>query len=160
MVLAQILTSIAALVDTQAGAERVLNTPLPLSYKILISQIVLLYVYLLPFQLYNSWGWATIPGTMASAYIMIGLLAIGNELENPFGYDVNDLPLDVYCEQLRQDLDLITAMPPAKFDKSWKGGIDEANMNNPWPLSSSGVDDWEERSIADIRMELKAKVRC
>lgn len=97
---------------------------------------------------------------MASAYIMIGLLAIGNELENPFGYDVNDLPLDMYCEQLRQDLDLITAMPPAKFDKSWKGGIDEANMNNPWPLSSSGVDDWEERSIADIRMELKAKVRC
>ncbi|KAH8821313.1 Bestrophin, RFP-TM, chloride channel-domain-containing protein, partial [Xylogone sp. PMI_703] len=158
MVLAQILTSIAALSDAQAGAERVLSTPIPLSYNILIAQIVLIYVYLLPFQLYNSWGWATIPGTMASAYIMIGLLAISYELENPFGYDVNDLPLDMYCEQLRQDLDVITATPPAKFDKSWKGGNDEATKNNPWPLSSSGVDNWDEKSIADIRRALKAKV--
>ena len=159
VVLTQILTSIAALTDTQAGAERVLTTPLPLSYNILISQIVLLYVYLLPFQLYGSWGWVTIPGTVISAYIIIGLLAIGNELENPFGNDVNDLPLDQYCEQLRQEFDLITARPAPKFDKFWKGGDDEANRNKVlWPLSSSGVELWEEKSVEDIRSALKAKV--
>jgi hypothetical protein len=46
------------------GAERVLNTPLPLAYSILISQITWIYVLVLPFQLFNELGWLTIPGAM------------------------------------------------------------------------------------------------
>ena len=46
------------------GTERVLNTPLPLAYTILISQITWVYVLVLPFQLYPELGWITIPGSM------------------------------------------------------------------------------------------------
>jgi hypothetical protein len=46
------------------GAERVLNTPLPLAYSILISQITWIYVLVLPFQLFDQLGWLTIPGAM------------------------------------------------------------------------------------------------
>lgn len=159
IIFGQIMTSIAALTDTQANVERVLATPLPLGYNILISQIVLLYVYLLPFQLYDALGWITIPATLAASYIIIGLAAIGNELENPFGNDVNDLPLDVYCDQLRKEFDIITSTPPPKLDQFSKGGEGEENHNRPlWPLSSSGVEQWKGRSVADIRSALKAKV--
>jgi putative membrane protein len=159
IILGQVMNAIASLTDTQASAERVLTTPLPLGYNILISQIVLIYTYLLPFQLFGSLGWVTIPATTAASYIILGLAAIGNELENPFGNDVNDLPLDVYCEQLRKEFDIITSTPAPKLDQFWKGGDGEANQNKPlWPLSSSGVHQWKERSVADIRSALKAKV--
>lgn len=155
----QIMSSIAALTDAQATAERVLTTPLPLGYNILISQIVLLYVYLLPFQLFDDLQWITIPGTVAAAYIILGLAAIGNELENPFGNDVNDLPLDQYCEELQKEFNVITSTPVPKLDQLWKGGSAESDSNKVlWPLSSSGVDLWKERSISDIRSALKAKV--
>jgi putative membrane protein len=150
------VTSLAALTDTQASAERVLTTPLPLGYNILISQIVLLYVYLLPFQLYGALGWITIPGTAAAAYIIIGLVAIGDELENPFGNDVNDLPLDHYCTELGRELDIMTSTPAVKFgDLIAKSG----HLNKPlWPLSTSGHELWKERNVGDIRSALKAKV--
>jgi putative membrane protein len=159
IILGQIMNAIASLTDTQAQAERVLSTPLPLGYNILISQIVLIYVYLLPFQLVGTLEWVTIPATIAASYIIVGLAAIGNELENPFGNDVNDLPLDVYCEQLRGEFDVITASAPPKLDEFWKGGESDETQNKVlWPLSSSGAKQWHGRSVADIRTALKAKV--
>jgi putative membrane protein len=158
------VTALAALTDTQSSAERVLTTPLPVGYNILISQIVLLYIYMLPFQLYNTLGWITIPGTVAAAYIIIGLAAIGNELENPFGNDVNDLPLDHYCDELKRELDTLTSVPAPKFGDVLMGraGGESAGMWGEnrvlWPLSQSGYGDWRERSEKDIRSALKAKV--
>jgi putative membrane protein len=150
------VTSLAALTDTMSSAERVLTTPLPVGYNILISQIVLLYVYLLPFQLFGALGWTTIPGTIAAAYIIIGLAAIGNELENPFGNDVNDLPLDQYCAELGRELDIMTSTPPVKFSDMMASNHHD---NKPlWPLSTSGHGVWRERNVGDIRSALKAKV--
>jgi ion channel-forming bestrophin family protein len=153
------VTALAALTDTQSSAERVLTTPLPVGYNILISQIVLLYIYMLPFQLFNTLGWVTIPGTVAAAYIIIGLAAIGNELENPFGNDVNDLPLDHYCDELKRELDTLTSVPAPKFGDvvlgRGKGGGENLVL---WPLSANGYGDWRERSEGDIRSALRAKV--
>lgn len=140
-----------------SSAERVLTTPLPIGYNILISQIVLLYVWLLPFQLYGSLKWITIPGTIAAAYIILGMHAIGNELENPFGDDVNDLPLDYYCEELRKELDILTSSPPVKFEDMIKNA--RAGQNKVlWPLSHSVTAEWKTRTTADIRSALRAKV--
>jgi hypothetical protein len=157
------VTSLAALTDTQSSAERVLTTPLPVGYNILISQIVLLYIYMLPFQLYATLGWIAILGTLAAAYIIIGLAAIGNELENPFGNDVNDLPLDHYCEELKRELDTLTSVEAPKFGDIVMGrsgsGMGAGGDNLVlWPLSTNGYGDWRQRSEKDIRSALKAKV--
>src|SRR5205809_6457833 len=98
--------------EVLTGTERILSTPLPLAYGIAISQITWVYIILLPFQLYTALGWITIPGTMVAAYIILGIAAIGHEIENPFGNDVNDLPLDNYCQQLSSELDQLTSMSP------------------------------------------------
>ncbi|TVY22813.1 UPF0187 protein, partial [Lachnellula hyalina] len=157
VVLGALLGNLASLTETQSSAERVLTTPLPVGYNILISQIVMLYVYILPFQLVGSLGWIAIPGTMAAAYIIIGLAAIGNELENPFGNDVNDLPLDQYCAELAKELDVMTSVKAPLFSHFLKGP--EAKNNEVlWPLSTSGYGEWRERSEADIRSALRAKV--
>ena len=45
---------------------------------------------------------------------------IGLEIENPFGYDPNDLPLDAICNTIKYDIEeFITCNVdlPSKFDK-------------------------------------------
>ncbi|PBP17382.1 UPF0187 domain membrane protein [Diplocarpon rosae] len=158
VIIGQVMGDMAGLTDTQATAERVLTTPLPIGYNILISQIVLLYVYLLPFQLYATLEWITIPGTIAAAYIILGLAAIGNELENPFGNDVNDLPLDAYCMELASELDTLTSVPAPRFSDVVRGAGGKTENKVLWPLSDHGYEAWEGRTVKDIRSALKAKV--
>lgn len=46
------------------GAD--LLTPIPLSYAAFIQEVAWLYCILLPFQIYNLFGWVTIPATVVS----------------------------------------------------------------------------------------------
>jgi putative membrane protein len=152
--------------EVLTGTERILATPLPLAYSIAISQITWLYVLILPFQLYTRLGWITIPATLGSfsclapkltvvvsAYIILGLAAIGREIENPFGNDVNDLPLESYCEQLSSEFDIITATPPLKMDQF----VDSSENLVLYPLTMTGYSEWKSRSVSEIRDALKTR---
>lgn len=147
------MNCIGSLSEVLAGTERVLNTPLPVAYTISISQITWAYVLVLPFQLQNYLEWVTIPGSLLGAYIILGLATIGKEIENPFGNDVNDLPLDLYCQELAADLDVLTSSPPPHID-DWLKNKENSVL---FPLSMTGYHGWENRSVADIRDALKAK---
>lgn len=153
VVYGQVLGHLSLLVDVLTQTERVSSTPLPEAYSIVISQITLLYVLTLPFQLYEALEWITIPGTLVAAYIILGIAAIGHEIENPFGNDVNDLPLDAYCKELSQELDVIMATKAPTVSDFVQ------NNNNMvlWPLSESGHDSWRDRGELEIREALRAK---
>jgi len=84
---------LSALSDVQGGCERIRNTPIPHSYSILIHSIVALYVFALPFGLVVSLHYFTPVVVLMVAYTFLGLDAVGDELEDPFGEDLNDLPL-------------------------------------------------------------------
>ncbi|KAF2271485.1 UPF0187-domain-containing protein [Westerdykella ornata] len=152
----QAITGVVALNEVLVGVERVLQTPLPIAYSIAISQITWVYVMMLPFQLWESLKWVTIPGCIFAAYIILGIAAIGREIENPFGMDVNDLPLEAYCEELEMDVDIIMSQPapkPAEFLRK--------RLNMPlWPLSHSGFTDWADRSKQEIREALMTKTKA
>ena len=135
------------------GTERVLNTPLPIASSIAISQITHLYVLVLPFQLFKLLGWVTIPGTLVAAYIILGLTHIGYEIENPFGEDVNDLPLDTYCRELAADIDVLTSMPAPQMEDFVKVSQNKILL----PLSNSEYQSWEAKSVEEIRTALKEK---
>ena len=53
--------------------------------------MTLVYTWALPFQLVTTLGWVTIPAVAVVAFIFIGFLVAGEEIENPFGFDRNDL---------------------------------------------------------------------
>lgn len=139
--------------DVLTGTERVLTTPLPIAYAIAISQITFVYCFLLPFQLYQALQWVTIPATVAAGYIILGLLFIGMEIENPFGQDVNDLPLELYCAQIAQEIDMMAAKrKPRNVD--WIETLDNKVL---WPLSQSGWNVWMHRGEDKLREALRAK---
>lgn len=88
------LTAIAAV---QAANERIANTPLPFAYSLLVHRTAYLYCFLVPFGLAASVGWFAPFFAAIVAYVFFGLDALSEELENPFGCEHNDLPLDALC---------------------------------------------------------------
>ncbi|KAF5389260.1 hypothetical protein D9757_003440 [Collybiopsis confluens] len=80
--------------------ERILTTPLPFVYSVHIRHTVWIYLFFLPFQLIDQFTWYAIPGTAIAAFIYLGFLAAGEEIEQPFGYDDNDLDLDLFCQEI------------------------------------------------------------
>lgn len=84
---------------------------------------------------------------------MANVLLSGTEIENPFGNDVNDLPLDDYCRELAADIDVLTSAPAPRVEE-WARS---PNNRVLFPLSTTGFEGWEQRSLEDIRDALKAK---
>jgi putative membrane protein len=107
-----------ALVDQLGGCERILKTPMPLAYAIHLKQLLLLYCLSLPFQMVGNLVWWTCPVVVLISFTLFGIEEIGIEIENPFGRDPNDLPLDAICEtMLRNIADLTSLRPSVRADK-------------------------------------------
>ena len=104
---------IAALAQVQIVCERIQSTPLPFAYTLLLYRTAWLYCLLLPFGLAGTLGWATPVATALVAYTFFGLDALGDELEEPFGTEPNDLPLDAMLRQIEATvLDALGEAPP------------------------------------------------
>lgn len=90
--------------DIQGGCERIKNSPIPHSYTVLIHQIVAMYVLVLPFGLVGSLHYLTPVIVLFIAYTFLGLDAVGDEIEEPFGEDLNDLPLSAISRTIEVNL--------------------------------------------------------
>ncbi len=111
--------SLDRMVEALGGCERILKTPMPLAYAIHLKQLLLLYCLSLPFQMVGAMhGWTPL-GVMLVAFMVFGIEAIGTEIENPFGQDPNDLPLNVICQTIGRNLeDLIALQETTKTTKA------------------------------------------
>ena len=87
-----------------ASCERLRHTPMPFSYTLLLHRTAHLYCFLLPFGLVDVTGFMTPFVVTIVAYTFFGLDALGDELEEPFGTDNNDLPLDALCRGMEMNL--------------------------------------------------------
>jgi putative membrane protein len=96
-ILTQLLTNLNGLCECLTQFERILTSPIPLAYSIHLSQSVWIYCLSLPLFLVGPTGWTTIIVVFFVSLILFGLERIGTEIENPFGYDPNDLDLDDFC---------------------------------------------------------------
>ena len=100
------------LVDNLGTCERILKTPMPLAYAIHLKQLLLLYCFLLPFQIVDDLHWWTGLISALVSFTLLGIEAIGLEIENPFGYDANDLPLDTICKVMKRNIDDLISITP------------------------------------------------
>ena len=106
-----------------AGHDRIKNTPIPFSYTVLIHRIVASYCMFLPFGIVDTMGIMTPVVVLLISHAFFGLDAIGDEIEEPFGIQPNDLPLftisrniEVNLLELLGDHDTPTRIAP-------KGGV-------------------------------------
>ncbi|WP_026354518.1 bestrophin family protein [Massilia niastensis] len=110
---AAIDATLSAMTAAAASCERIKNTPIPFSYTLLLHRTAYLYCFLLPFGLVDSIGFMTPFVVAIVAYTFFGLDALGDELEEPFGLEPNDLPLDAICRAI--EIDLRTALHDDKL---------------------------------------------
>jgi putative membrane protein len=89
--------NLGKLSDTIGGCERLASTPIPYTYKVILHRTVYIYCFLLPFGFVDSLGWMTPIIVVFIAYTFVGLEAIADELEDPFGLEPNDLALNSMC---------------------------------------------------------------
>ena len=113
--------SLNDLADSQGGAERIKNTPMPVQYYYFPELFVHIYCFLLPLALIAPMGWYTPLGSTLVGFIFLALDKIGRDLEHPFENEVNDVPLtqithtiEVNLRQVLGETDLPMAEPELK----------------------------------------------
>ncbi|GGC85807.1 bestrophin family protein [Undibacterium terreum] len=96
--------TLSAMGGAAAACERIKSTPIPFSYTLLLHRTAYLYCFLLPFGLVDTIGFMTPFVVAIVAYTFFGLDALGDEIEEPFGSEANDLALDAICKSLEINL--------------------------------------------------------
>jgi len=95
---------IISFTDICGACERIKNTPIPFSYSIFIKKFIFFFVMTLPFGWSFSLGYYIIPVVVFILYAFASLELIAEEIENPFGTDANDLPLDSICKNIKKHI--------------------------------------------------------
>jgi putative membrane protein len=105
----------ASYLDTQLGniiqnyttMETIRFTPLPVAHLIHVRQVLALYMMVLPFAMVDEWGWWTILLIGIVAFTLYGIEGIGGQLEDPFGYDRNDIKMDAIVEDAKVECEAL-----------------------------------------------------
>ncbi len=115
---------LTALMDVCGICERIKSTPIPFSYMLFIKLFIILYVSLLPFTVITAFGYLTIPAVLLTSYILIGLEMIGEEIEEPFGVERNNLPLNQLSQLIRVNVhDILQINLPRSEKQAAKPGF-------------------------------------
>lgn len=102
-----IAQNLERMVDILGACERILKTPVPYSYSMFLKKFIFLYVVTLPIGFVATFAWWSIPVVMLVFYILVSVELIAEEIEDPFGVDENDLPLDGLCETIQGNVEEI-----------------------------------------------------
>ena len=91
--------------NTHMGAmERILRCPMPIGYTCMIRTTIIFWMLTLPFALMPVFGYVSIPIDIIITWFICGLEETAAELENPFGIDPNDLPLEFFTSTIRNNI--------------------------------------------------------
>lgn len=96
--------NVRAMMDAAGNCERVAQTPIPASFHALLRHGLILSLLLAPWHLTHSLGLWAVPVQALIIYFLFGIELTAEEVENPFGTDVDDLPLEGYCGAIRCDV--------------------------------------------------------
>jgi len=87
--------------DIAGACERIKSTPIPYSYSLFFKKVIFIYTATLPFGLVYDFKYWTVPIVFFMLYVFGSIELIAEEIEDPFGEDVNDLPTDEIALRVR-----------------------------------------------------------
>jgi len=93
-----------AFTDICGACERIKNTPIPYSYSAFIKKFIFIYVVTLPIGYVFNLGFWIIPVVIFVFYVLASLELIAEEIEDPFGKDANDLPMQRMAENIEKNV--------------------------------------------------------
>lgn len=97
-----------SLLDICGACERIKKSPIAVSYRAFMRQGIMLNLLTLPWYAVQEFSiWLCLPLNLIATYFLVGLELIAEDIEDPFGYDGDDLPLDNICSDLRNSISSI-----------------------------------------------------
>jgi putative membrane protein len=91
-------------IDLMGSSERIKNTPIPYSYMMYVKKFIVIYIGTLPFGFVTASGYFTVPIVLIITFVLMSVELIAEEIEDPFGRDANDLPMDEIAKKIRGDI--------------------------------------------------------
>ena len=98
-------SEIQSFTEICGACERIKNTPIPYSYSAFIKKFIFIYVLTLPFGYVFNLGYFVIPVVVFIFYVLASLELIAEEIEDPFGTDINDLPTKKMAENIKKHVE-------------------------------------------------------
>jgi len=111
--------SMASLMDSQGGAERIKSTPMPKQFDFFPRLFAQIYCLFLPIGMVVDMGWYTPLGSTLVGFMFLALERIGRVLEDPFENRINDVSMtaiattiEINLRQLLGDVELPAPAQP------------------------------------------------
>jgi putative membrane protein len=104
----QMKTGLNNLIEGLTSCERISGTPIPKDYAVYLKRLTLIYSVCLPFNLVDELEWWTIAIVALICFVLYSVEQIGDSIEDPFGCDSNDLPLEELCQTILNNVEQIT----------------------------------------------------
>ena len=98
----QLSNALDALANAVGACERVRDTPMPFGYVSSLRGFLLLWLFTMPFTIIGPYGLAAIPGVLLVGFLFLNLERMAMEIEQPFGDDADDLPLENYVLRIER----------------------------------------------------------
>lgn len=92
---------VTSFTDVCGACERIKNTPIPFSYSSFLKKFIVIFVATLPISLAFTLGYYAIPVVGFIFYVLASLELIAEEIEDPFGKDLNDLPIFKMADNIK-----------------------------------------------------------
>lgn len=118
--LIQMEFQIKCFMDICGACERIKNSPLAVSYRAFMRQGIVLNLVAYPWYITPQYSvlWC-MPLILIGTYFLIGLELIAEDVEEPFGHDGDDLPLDAICGNIRNSVsDILGMQKKLRFTRS------------------------------------------
>jgi putative membrane protein len=91
-------------IDLMGACERIRNTPIPYSYMMYVKKFIVIYISTLPFGFVTAHGYYTVPIVVLITFVLMSVELIAEEIEDPFGRDLNDLPTDELSLKIKDNV--------------------------------------------------------
>lgn len=89
------------------ACERIKNTPIPLSYSSFLKKFIVIYVATLPTGYVFSIGYFVTLAVPFIFYVLASLEIIAESIEDPFGTDSDDLPIEKISSNIKKHVEEI-----------------------------------------------------
>ena len=93
--------------DIVGACERIKFTPIPYSYSMYIKKFIFIYIVTLPFAFVTTYSYFTMIIVAIITFVLLSIELIAEEIEDPFGKDINDLPTDELAIKIKENIEEI-----------------------------------------------------
>jgi len=93
-----------SLLDILGACERIKKTPIPFSYAVYMKIFITIYGVFLPIVLVNTLHLWAVLIVCLFFFALLGVELMGEEIEDPFGLDCNDLPTGSIAHTIKNNI--------------------------------------------------------